>query len=105
MYDGNPSLVGTIRIKWSYAKPQDMTVAGELVEPGRAHMGSYGTKLHRIIEGCTLSILEMPKQIAKELLEGEETPASAKQTRTSSQNHTELHSLSSLHRESFASLQ
>jgi hypothetical protein len=41
-YDGPRDEVGTIRLKWRFVKPQDMTIAAEAVAPGRACTAGYG---------------------------------------------------------------
>ena len=41
VYDGE-EMVGTIRMHWECANPQNMTVAGEAVAPGRAVITDYG---------------------------------------------------------------
>ncbi|CAB9505471.1 expressed unknown protein [Seminavis robusta] len=78
VYDGDPDTVGTIRMSWAYALPQDMTVAAELVEPGRECLASYGCKLHRMNRGGLLGVLGKVGTIKKELLEGESAPLMSK---------------------------
>ena len=50
VYDGATDQIGTIRLKWRFVKPQDMTVAAELVAPGRPCLSGYGTSRVRNLQ-------------------------------------------------------
>jgi hypothetical protein len=89
-YDGEPSRIGTIRIKWQYAPTQEVTIAAEAVAPGRPSSQGYGSMVHNLSNANPKKIQHMKDMIISELFQAEATKAEMQPLRTGAKANKEL---------------